>query len=292
MQIQVCFAETSPQDKAITLPSGAKVTVPAGTGMWLDFEPNFRLPVTEHPDEVLNVVSRIALPEGMVGLRVITSTEIWTFHYHPTYGAVPRLEIEAGEVVERWPSNKELGGTWVVQHVLPDGHLLPLCYVEPAPAFLMGDADSQNRRKVEVPGGFMALTPTTVEQWNWYVSNQGNQGGKTFKATKVTDSKTGVVIDTSSHPVTEVSYWDACEWAAWAGVGIPTEEQWEHAARGNDGRKFPWGNTPPTQDVCHSSVQAQQERTDDVYNRPQGASPYGCLDMSGNVWEWTSTVHK
>jgi formylglycine-generating enzyme required for sulfatase activity len=288
MQIQVCFAESNPNDRLITLPGGRTVTVPAGTGMWLDFEPDFHLPATEHADEIMEVVLRIALPDGMVALRVLTSTEIWTFHWHPTYGMVPRLEIEAGEVVERWPSNKELGGTWVVNHVLPDGHLLPLCYVEPAPTFLMGDSDAQNRRKVDVPGGFLALTPTTVRQWNWYCAH----AGKTPKATKVTDNKTGAVIDVSDFPVTEVSYWDACEWAQWAGVGIPTEEQWEHAARGNDGRKFPWGNQAPTPEVCHSSVQTQQERPDDVYNRPAGASPYGCLDMSGNVWEWTSTVHR
>jgi hypothetical protein len=268
MQVQVCFVE-------------------GGKGAWLDLEPGFRLPTTDYPDDVMRVVQQITLPDGMTGLRVLTSTEVWTFQVHPTYGVVPRLELDAGEVREAWPTNSDLGGQWVVQHVLPDGNLLPMCYVEPAPAFVMGDAEAQNRRKVNVPGGFMALTPTTVRQWNWYAAAMG----KPPKSVMHTE-KGGASVDLNDHPVTEVSYWDACEFAQWAGVGIPTEEQWEHAARGNDGRKFPWGNEPPTQETCHSSVQVQQSRPDSVFNRPKGASPYGCLDMSGNVWEWTSTVHK
>jgi formylglycine-generating enzyme required for sulfatase activity len=143
-----------------------------------------------------------------------------------------------------------------------------------------------NKRKVNLPGGYMALTPTTVRQWNWYCADTG----KTPKATTV--ALKGFNYGLLDHPVTEVSYWEACDFAKWAGVGLPSEEQWEHAARGNDGRKFPWGNDAPTDELCHSSVNVQKDRTDTVFNRPKGASPYGCLDMSGNVWEWTSTVHK
>ena len=254
---------------------------------WLDFDPNVPLPSGDHPDEVRSVVASIVLPDGMVGLRVITSKEVWTFQYHPTYGCVPRLTDDAGEITEVWPTNAELGGQWEVQHVLPDGHTMPMMYVEPSLQFEMGDDESSSKRKVSVAAGFMAKTPTTVRQWNYFAT----AAGKPLKATTVKD-KAGKDIDLLDHPVTEVSYWDACEFADWAGVGIPTEEQWEHAARGNDGRKFPWGNEPPTLETCHSSVQVQQERTDAVFNRPKGASPYGCLDMSGNVWEWTGTVHK
>lgn len=270
MKLQMCFVDDA-----------------TGTASWLDFEPDGRLPSTEHPDEVLQVVAGIRLPEGMAGLRVLTSKEVWTFQYHPTYGCVPSLRDDGGDVVEVWPTNAELGGTWQVQHVLPDGHTLPMVYVEPAAAFMMGDDESPARRKVVVPGGFMALTPTTVRQWNYFAAAVG----KPLKPTTIL-TKAGKTLDLLDHPVAEVSYWDACEFANWAGVGLPTEEQWEHAARGNDGRKFPWGNTPPNETVCHSSVKTQQEHTDAVFNRPAGASPYGCLDMSGNVWEWTATVHK
>jgi formylglycine-generating enzyme required for sulfatase activity len=274
MKIQVCIVE------------GPK-------GVWLDYEPSTPLPNTDHPDEVAGVVNTIRLPEGVTALRVLTATEVWSFHYHPSYGCVPRLRIEAGEVVMEWPTNAEVGGVWTVHHVLPDGNLLPHCYVEGATSFMMGDDESQTRRKVVVEAGFMAFTPTTVRQWNWYATDMG----KELKPTTVTD-KSGATVDLSDHPVVEVSYWDSCDFAKWAGVGLPTEEQWERAARGNDGRKFPWGNDAPKDELCWSSIHSQKERTAPCFNpdgtpaRPKGASPYGLLDMSGNVWEWTSTVHK
>lgn len=268
----------------------------SGRGQWLDIEPDFRLPTTDFPDEVMAVVNAIAksLPEGLTGLRVLTSKEVWTFHVHPTYGTVPRLVDDGGEVREVWPTLAELGGApWVVHHVLPDGHTMPMCYVPPATGFTMGDDESQSRRKVSVPGGFMALTPTTVRQYNWYCAATG----KDTKPVSVTD-KSGNTVDLNDHPVVEVSYWDSVEFAQWAGVGLPTEEEWERAARGDDSRKFPWGNEAPTDDLCWSSIHTQKERTAPCLNpdgtpaRPKGASPYGLLDMSGNVWEWTSTVHK
>lgn len=254
---------------------------------WIDFEPDFRLPTTEHDDDVQRVASMIQLPEGMEGFRIITAIEAWTFGWHPTYGCVPQLRDDMGDIVEVWPTNAELGGTWETYQVLPDGNYLSVMYVEPDATFQMGGAESTTRKKVAVPGGFMAKVPTTVRQWNWFARSVG----KPLKATSVVDSKTGKTIDLNNHPVVEVSYWDACEFADWAGVGMPSEEEWEHAARGADGRKFPWGNTPPTEATCHCSVVTQKERTDDVDARPAGESPYGLRDMAGNAWEWTRTPH-
>ena len=141
--------------------------------------------------------------------------------------------------------------------------------------------------------GSWPVPPTTVRQWNWFAAATG----KDLKpVTAILGS--GNAIDLNDHPVVEVSYWDSCDFAKWAGVGLPTEEEWEHAARGSDGRKFPWGNERPTDDLCWSSIHTQKDRTAPCLNpdgtpaRPKGASPYGLLDMSGNVWEWTSTVHK
>lgn len=253
----------------------------------MDFQPADPLPATDTARDVLDVVGKITLPDGIAGLRVYTSTEVWTFYVHPTYGMIPRLVYDAGDIKEVWPANKELGGVWVTYHVLPDQNLLPVCYVEPNPSFVTGDATSQNRQKVSVPGGFMALTPTTVRQWNWFADAKG----KSRKPTVATSNSRGTV-DINDHPVVEVSYWDACAFAEWAGVSIPSSAEWEHAARGNDSRKYPWGNESPTDDKCWSSILTVKDMTDNVHNRPAGMSPYGCLDMCGNVWEWTSTVHK
>lgn len=86
------------------------------------------------------------------------------------------------------------------------------------------------------------------------------------------------------HPVTWVDMEDARAYCAWAGGALPTEEQWQMAAQGTDGRLFPWGNDP---DPSKANVRSEGARP--VGSYPQGASPYGALDMVGNVWEWTDS---
>ena len=83
------------------------------------------------------------------------------------------------------------------------------------------------------------------------------------------------------HPVVNVSWEDAAAYAQWAGAALPTEAQWEKAARGTDARVYPWGNEWDGA-KCVNSTQS----TKPVGGIPAGASPYGCLDMAGNVWEW------
>ena len=86
------------------------------------------------------------------------------------------------------------------------------------------------------------------------------------------------------HPVVWVSLEDAKAYAGWAGKRLPTEEHWQKAAQGNNGRTWPWGN------LYHpSKANMDSEGTRPVGSYPGGASPYGCLDMAGNVWEWTDS---
>jgi formylglycine-generating enzyme required for sulfatase activity len=93
------------------------------------------------------------------------------------------------------------------------------------------------------------------------------------------------------HPVNCVDWSDARSYCEWAGKRLCTEAEWEKGARGNGGAKFPWGNDPATCDYAVMTGLADPNCGTDsswaVGSKPDGASPYGVLDMAGNVWEWT-----
>jgi formylglycine-generating enzyme required for sulfatase activity len=89
-------------------------------------------------------------------------------------------------------------------------------------------------------------------------------------------------------PVTWISLEDARAYAAWAGKRLPHEWEWQYAAQGKDERAYPWGNGPNSGAVP-SFVETSRVMPppDDVDSHPTGASPFGVMDMTGNVWQWT-----
>ena len=90
----------------------------------------------------------------------------------------------------------------------------------------------------------------------------------------------------SDHPVVFVSWYDADSYCTWAGRELPGEAQWEKAARGTDGRIYPWGNDSPN---CYLAQYSECTGTTiAVGSLEAGGSPYGALDMAGNVWEWVA----
>ena len=175
---------------------------------------------------------------------------------------------------------------------------MEMVYV-PAGAFEMGSDDGaddeQPVHKVTLDGYWIDRTEVTNAQYQVFVSAKGHRaptrcdwGEPTYEDGNKSD-----------HPVVCVSWDDASAYCEWAGGRLPTEAEWEKAARGTDGRVYPWGNefdcakgnfddeTTLDEYVVPGGVDCDgYERTAPVGSYAAGASPYGALDMAGNVWEW------
>lgn len=113
---------------------------------------------------------------------------------------------------------------------------------------------------------YIDKTEVSVEMWNRYAKGVGRA------------ERTDVA---GNLPVTDVTFDDASGYCAWAHKRLPTGDEWEKAARGTDGRKYPWGNE---EDQGRANVSGAALQP--VDSMPEGASPYGALHMGGNAWEW------
>jgi iron(II)-dependent oxidoreductase len=93
-----------------------------------------------------------------------------------------------------------------------------------------------------------------------------------------------------NHPATEVTWAGALAYCTWRGARLPTEVEWEAAARGTEARPFPWGGAMPTPELA--VIGLPSGTTVPVGSRPKGATPEGLLDMAGSLLEWTSTLDR
>jgi len=163
----------------------------------------------------------------------------------------------------------------------------------PAGEFLMGSTDADSyanddekpQHTVYLDAFWIDKTEVTNAQFRECVE----AGACQAPASNGSSSRDSYYGDSSfdNYPVIYVNWNQAKAYCEWAGGRLPTEAEWEKAARGTDGRKCPWGNQDPDCDRANYGSDCVGE-TSQVGNYPSGASPYGALDMAGNVWEWVA----
>jgi len=175
---------------------------------------------------------------------------------------------------------KNKNGYWEAYY--QDG--IVMVYIPPG-KFMMGAddgrADERPSHEVDLDSYWIGKYEVTFTQYDRYCEEAGK--------TKPDDKGWG----RENRPVIDVSWNDAAAYCEWLSgktglkFKVPTEAQWEKAARGTDGRKYPWGNDDPNENLANfNSNNRNIGQTHPVGSHPQGASPYGLLDMAGNVLEW------
>ena len=223
----------------------------------------------------------------MTGAREATRGRDWAIAI-AAYEAA--LRVRPGDA----EAQKALGEVKSLQKVLAG-----MVYVA-AGEFTMGSTqydDEKPAHKVYLDGYYIDRTEVTNAAYAEFLNAKGNQaeGGVTWleadSGDALIESRGGRFAPKAGygeHPVIEVSWHGAKAYCEWAGKRLPTEAEWEKAARGTDGRTYPWG---ASWDAAKANAYGDGDgysRTAPVGSFALGASPYGALDMSGNVWEWCS----
>ncbi len=174
----------------------------------------------------------------------------------------------------------------------------------PAGAFTLGstgkglDEDAAERpvHQVHLPAFFIDRCEVTVAEYSGFLnavkqtrdeSGHAYLGAEERLPLEMLGGRWRPKPGMERFPMANVTWYGAAAYARWAGKRLPTEAEWEKAARGTDGRKYPWGNT-----LDFGRFRLGIDRLAPVGNDPRSPSPYGCLNMADNVWEWTSSVFR
>jgi formylglycine-generating enzyme required for sulfatase activity len=212
----------------------------------------------------------------------------WTWHFDESLAGIARLLLATDLSWERTP--REL--TPPVESLLsPLGHALDHGDMQ-----IRDDALQILDSMIDVPAGEVLIGeelepfqvdefqigryPVTNAQYQRFIQETGHRTPKGWEAGAYPEKR-------GDHPVTWVNTEDAETYASWAGSRLPCFEEWQRAVRAEDDRLFPWGYEVD-KPRCNTA-ELRAGGTTPVGAFPDGVSPFGCYDMLGNVWEWTST---
>ena len=169
--------------------------------------------------------------------------------------------------------------------------------------FIMGSSsgpdDEKPQHTIFIKSFFLDILPVSNANFAIFLNHQGlkNQQGDVLYDHQDSDARIHQRnllwqsdLTYELHPVNEVSWVGARDYCAWLNKRLPTEAEWEKAARGIDGRKYPWGNAAPNARLALFGAPYNSSAPVDAF--PDGASPYGILDMAGNQWEWVSSIYQ
>jgi formylglycine-generating enzyme required for sulfatase activity len=246
--------------------------------------------------------------ESAEGQMILERTQDWLVGLLQA-GALNRRErVEAGNVLAKLGDPRFRPDTWY----LPDEPILGFVEIAGG-SFVMGELEEQH--EVALPTYYIARYPTTTAQFQAFVQESGYQPGAP-----------DCLQALSNHPVTWVSWYEAVEYCKWLGeklcgtardrlaeggsdrghrqfweglrdgelvVTLPSEAEWEKAARGPEGRRYPWGRERPDLDRANYGSHFGEPAycmTSAVGCFPRGTTPEGVQDLAGNVWEATRTL--
>lgn len=206
-------------------------------------------------------------------------------------GVVSRMDLKFGYAVpaalvqralDVWNIMPPLGKTEISDEAL--------MVLISAGEFWMGSPEDESRSKDERPrhkvfldSFYLDTFEVTTEQYAQFMSSKSHTPPEFWDQVDLSRDK--------NKPVVGVSWQDANDFCVWAGKRLPTEAEWERAARGTDERKYPWGQEPPSTHIANfdqkpTPEKVYSDRLKPVGSYENGKSPQGVYDMAGNVWEW------